>query len=86
MSNSSEIYIFPENFSSRKFHWTLLVLSPLRWGNNDPSRYGSSIDAKFSRTISRKTQDSRGTRGGIGSKDLSYIIPKSGKLVHVDRS
>lgn len=34
----------------------------------------------------RKTQDSRGTRGGIGSKDLSYIIPKSGKLVHVDRS
>lgn len=31
-------------------------------------------------------RDSRGMKGSIGSQDLSYIIPKSGKLVHVDRS
>lgn len=56
-----DIKRFAEIFSRKLFlkKISLDVLLP-RWGNNDSSRYGSPtrIDAKFSSTIPRKTQDS----------------------------
>lgn len=63
--------IFPENFSSRKFHWTWFYYFDGAITIHLVMDLRNRIDAKFSRTkfLERHKipRDSRGTRGSIGS-------------------